>query len=309
MLPVICIMGPTASGKTELGLEVAERYNGEIVSVDSALVYRGMDIGTAKPGVPEQRGIPHHLIDICDPWETYSAAEFRSDALKLITDLHGRQKVPVLVGGTGLYFRALEQGLNTLPASEPAIREQLTLQLAQHGHEYMHMMLAKVDPQAAQRLHVNDTQRILRALEVFNISGQPMSVLWDEQQVLTTAYNYIKIAVAPAERSVLHQRIAQRFDRMLDLGLIAEVEGLRALAQIKAELPSMRSVGYRQVWQFLDGEFDAETMREKGIVATRQLAKRQFTWFRKEQNLQWFDSVSDGFLSDILSFINTRLEI
>ena len=308
LIPVVCVMGPTASGKTALGLEVARRFNGEVISVDSALVYQHMDIGTAKPDQQEQAGIAHHLLDVCSPQEAYSAARFRDDALLLIEDLSRRGKLPVLVGGTGFYFRALEQGLSPLPASDPVVRERLTLEHQAKGAVYMHQRLGEIDPVSAERLHPNDTQRILRALEVYEMVARPMSELWDGQSEQQSPLRFIKIAITPNDRKQLHMRIAQRFENMLQNGFINEVKRLRDMPGMSSELPSMRSVGYRQVWQYLDNQLDYETMKEKGITATRQLAKRQLTWLRKESDLHWFDSESESLLSDILSFVENQLE-
>lgn len=278
----VLLMGPTASGKSALAVELAQRLEGEIISVDSALVYRDMDIGTAKPSLAERGGIPHHLLDILDPSESFSTGQFRTRALALIAEIQARGKRPILVGGTMLYFSALTQGLAQLPEADPEIRARLDRELAEQGGAALHARLAEVDPQAAARIHVNDPQRLQRALEVYEISGRPLSAFFDEQT--TPSNEYLKLIVAPADRKILHQLIAQRFDAMLEQGLLTEVEALWRRGDLDTSMPSIRCVGYRQVWSYLQGEYDYSTMREKAIVATRQLAKRQFTWLRKESD-------------------------
>lgn len=279
----IAIMGPTASGKTAAALEVARHVPSEIISVDSALVYRGMDIGTAKPTREERATVPHHLIDIIDPAEAYSAMQFRQDALRLMAEIVARGKLPLLVGGTMLYFKALRDGLDELPQADPALRAQLDAEFAAYGSPAMHTRLAQVDPETASRLKPNDTQRIQRALEIHQITGRPMSQLLTKTRSTELPFDLLPIALEPSDRSVLHARIAMRFDSMLqqqDNGLIDEVIALRTRGDLHLGLPSMRCVGYRQVWEFLDGAYDRATLREKGIAATRQLAKRQLTWLR-----------------------------
>ncbi|MDH5547129.1 MAG: tRNA (adenosine(37)-N6)-dimethylallyltransferase MiaA [Gammaproteobacteria bacterium] len=290
MLEAIFIMGPTAAGKTALALALAERMACEIISVDSALVYRGMDIGTSKPSADELSTVPHHLIDILNPAEAYSAAEFRADAQRLIEEIRGRGKMPLLVGGTMLYFRALEQGLSALPSANEEIRSELEKELSAIGVVSLHRQLSEVDPVSAQRIDANDPQRIMRALEIFRLTGRPMSELWAEQTKNGFPYQFVKIGIAPTERAILHQRIETRFDQMLDNGFVEEVRALKSRTDLHLGLPSMRCVGYRQVWQYLEGEYDYDTMRQKGVVATRQLAKRQLTWMRSEDNLVWFDT-------------------
>lgn len=287
---VACLLGPTASGKTAAALAFAARAAAsgrtvEIVSVDSALVYRGMDIGTAKPTPEERAAVAHHLIDIVDPADAYSAADFRADALRVIAEIVARGHVPLLVGGTMLYYRALTHGLNDLPAANPTVRAALDADAAREGWPALHARLATVDPATAARLAPNDSQRIQRALEVFMLTGQPMSVLLSaptqaNEDDPARAFRFVPIALEPSDRAVLHARIAARFDAMLAAGFIDEVKALRARGDLHPGLPSMRCVGYRQAWEYLDGSIDYATMRDKGIFATRQLCKRQLTWLR-----------------------------
>ncbi|HYD79215.1 MAG TPA: tRNA (adenosine(37)-N6)-dimethylallyltransferase MiaA [Paucimonas sp.] len=279
----IAIMGPTASGKTAAALEIARHIPCEIVSVDSALVYRGMDIGTAKPSAEELAAVPHHLIDILDPLESYSAMQFRADALRLAGDIHARGKLPLLVGGTMLYFKALRDGLDDLPQADPEVRARLDEEAARIGVPGLHARLAAIDPETAARLKPNDSQRIQRALEIFELTGQPMSRLLTGAQKEELPFDLLPLALEPSDRGVLHARIAARFDAMLAApggGLLEEVRRLRARGDLHLGLPSMRCVGYRQAWEYLDGACDLATLREKGIAATRQLAKRQLTWLR-----------------------------
>lgn len=278
----VAIMGPTASGKTAAALAIAARVPCEIISVDSALVYRGMDIGTAKPSAAEQAAVPHHLIDIIDPALSYSVMQFRQDALRLVADIQSRGRLPLLVGGTMLYFKGLRDGLDELPQADAALRAELDRDALAIGSPAMHARLALVDPETAARLQPNDAQRIQRALEVFHLTGQPMSVLLARAEKTALPFELLPVALEPSERSVLHARIANRFETMLAPGggLIAEVEALRARGDLHLGLPSMRCVGYRQAWEYLDGLDDFATMREKAIAATRQLAKRQLTWLR-----------------------------
>jgi len=278
-----CLLGPTASGKTAAALALAARRPVEIISVDSALVYRQMDIGTAKPTAEERAVAPHHLIDIVDPTDVYSAAQFRTDTLRLTADIHARGRLPLLVGGTMLYYKALTQGLSDLPTADPEVRAALDADAAREGWPAMHARLASVDPVTAARLAPNDSQRIQRALEIFMLSGQAMSTLLAapaRQDDAASAWRFVPIALEPSDRSVLHARIEKRFDAMLDGGFIDEVVKLRERGDLTPEMPSMRCVGYRQVWEYLDGTVDYATMRDKGIFATRQLCKRQLTWLR-----------------------------
>ena len=276
----IAIMGPTASGKTAAALEIARRLPCEIISVDSALVYRGMDIGTAKPNPQELAAAPHHLIDIIDPADAYSAMQFRQDALRLAEEISARGKLPLLVGGTMLYFKVLRDGLDELPQADPALRAQLDEEAARLGMPAMHAKLAALDPATAERLKPNDSQRIQRALEITLLTGQPMSSLLSQKAPEPLPFELLPLALEPSDRAVLHQRIALRFDQMLGGGLLKEVEALRARGDLHPGLPSIRCVGYRQAWEYLDGLIDDAAMREKGIAATRQLAKRQLTWLR-----------------------------
>lgn len=281
--PIVCLLGPTASGKTAAALALAQETPLEIVSVDSALVYREMDIGTAKPSAAELAAVPHHLIDIIDPRDAYSAAQFREDTLRLVDEIAARGRRPLLVGGTMLYYKALTQGLSPLPSADAAVRARLDEDAARIGWPAMHARLASVDPATAARLAPNDAQRVQRALEIFELSGKPMSQ-WLAEQAQTPrtspGHTFVPVALEPGDRSVLHARIAERFRLMLAAGLVDEVERLRARGDLDPGLPSMRCVGYRQVWEYLDGETDYDTMRDKGIFATRQLCKRQLTWLR-----------------------------
>ncbi|HSV55134.1 MAG TPA: tRNA (adenosine(37)-N6)-dimethylallyltransferase MiaA [Burkholderiaceae bacterium] len=277
----IALAGPTASGKTAAALAIAERHGVEIVSVDSALVYRGMDIGTAKPTREERGQVPHHLLDIRDPLQAYSAAEFVADAQALIRDIAARGKLPLLVGGTMLYFKALFDGLDAMPAADPAVRAELEAEAAREGWPAMHRQLAAVDPVAAARLQPADAQRIQRALEVFRVSGRPLSSFHTVKPAAGRAPGLAAlISLEPTDRAWLHQRIAQRFDAMLAGGFLDEVLALRARGDLSPELPSMRCVGYRQAWEALEGNWPLRDLRDRGIFATRQLAKRQLTWLR-----------------------------
>ena len=281
--PIVCLLGPTASGKTAAALALAARHPVEIISVDSALVYREMDIGTAKPTAEERERVPHHLIDIVDPADAYSAAQFRTDTLRLVGEITARGRVPLLVGGTMLYYKALTQGLNDLPGADAEVRAALDAQALRDGWPALHARLAEVDPVAAARLAPNDSQRIQRALEVFTLTGRPMSeLLAAPAQVddLALPWRFVPVALEPSDRSVLHARIAERFDAMLAAGFIDEVERLRARGDLHPGLASMRCVGYRQAWEYLDGVGDFASMRDKGVFATRQLCKRQLTWLR-----------------------------
>jgi tRNA dimethylallyltransferase len=299
----VAIMGPTASGKTAAALEIARHIPCEIISVDSALVYRGMDVGTAKPSASELASVPHHLIDILDPAESYSAMQFRQDALRLAAEIHARGKMPLLVGGTMLYFKALRDGLDDLPQADPALRAQLDAEAEEFGTPALHARLSTVDPVTAARLKPNDSQRIQRALEIYLLTGKPMSELLTKTAKLELPFTLLPVALEPSDRSVLHARIAARFDAMLDSpqgSLIEEVKRLRARGDLNLELPSMRCVGYRQTWKYLDGAYDLNTLRDKGIAATRQLAKRQLTWLR---------SMPDRIVIDCLSPDATHLAL
>lgn len=289
----LLIMGPTAAGKTDLAIALAQRLNGEIVSVDSGVVYRGMDIGTAKPSREIRSRIPHHLVDILDPSQPYSAGRFRSDALALIEAISRRNRLPILVGGTMLYFHALLRGIAPMPEADAKVREQINAEASRLGWPALHRQLAGIDPQAATRIHPNDPQRIQRALEVYRLTGKPLSAWWRQTAKAELPFLPFKVVVAPGDRKQLHRRIEIRFRRMLELGLIGEVEKLYCRGDLHPELPAIRSVGYRQVWGWLAGDYDYATMIEKAVVATRQLAKRQMTWLRREQDALWLDSGQD----------------
>jgi tRNA dimethylallyltransferase len=290
--PVILLMGPTASGKSAVALELAQRLPLEIVSVDSAQVYRGMDIGTAKPDLRTRAQVPHHLVDVIDPDSAYSAARFRVDALAAIAAIRARGRAALLVGGTMLYFKALREGLSALPGADPGIRARLDARAAAEGWPALHAELARVDPVTAARLEPTDSQRIQRALEVHAISGRPLSTLHGTRSAGDIA-GALAFALMPTDRGDLHRSIARRFEAMLAAGLVDELRALRARFALRPELPSMRCVGYRQAWEFLDGVGDLSGLRERGIAATRQLAKRQFTWLRSTQATA-FDASTTG---------------
>jgi len=300
-------MGPTASGKTALAIEWARRLQTEIISVDSALVYRGMDIGSAKPDIEERQGIAHHLIDIREPSQTYSAADFAKDALPLMAEISGKNKIPILVGGTGLYFRALLDGLSDMPAADTEIRVAIQAQAEVRGWPAMHEELRNIDPTAGARIKPNDMQRITRALEVFRQTGKPISEWQQASARIKFPYRVLRVCIAPKDRAVLHDRIARRFDLMLEQGFLEEMRSLMANSSLHTDLPSMRAVGYRQAWRHLAGETSAEQFREEAIAATRQLAKRQLTWFRGELDLRWFDPHIESIeLENALSLFITR---
>jgi tRNA dimethylallyltransferase len=280
----VAIMGPTASGKTAAALAIAQTRPVEIISVDSALVYRGMDIGTAKPSHEELASVPHHLIDIIDPLDAYSVMQFRTDTLRLVAEISARGALPLLVGGTMMYFKGLTDGLDDLPTADAAVRARLDEEATRDGWPALHARLAALDPITAERLKPNDAQRINRALEIIELTGQPMSSLLSGRSKLDLPFELVSYALEPSDRAVLHKRIATRFDQMLgrrdDTGLVAEVDYLRRRGDLHPNLPSMRCVGYRQAWDYLDGTIDRPALRELGIIATRQLAKRQLTWLR-----------------------------
>jgi len=295
----IALMGPTASGKTALALDWAQRFGGEIVSVDSALVYRGLDIGAAKPDAAELACVPHHMIDVRDPWQRYSAAEFAADARAAIATILARGNLPILTGGTGLYFQALLHGLSPMPEADAATRAAITEEAVEHGWPALHEQLSEVDPEAAARIHATDPQRIQRALEVFRLSGKPISAWQREAAADRLPCRVLKVIVSPRDRAVLHARIEQRLDAMLDAGFLDEVRRLRALPELRAvpqplELPALRAVGYRQAWEHLDGATSPAEFRDRAIFATRQLAKRQVTWLRGELDARRFDPAIDG---------------
>ena len=292
--PAIFLMGPTASGKTGVAVELAQRLPVELISVDSALVYRDMNIGTAKPDAATLARAPHHLIDIIDPTAAYSAAAFRHDALRLMRDITSRGKIPLLVGGTMLYFKALREGLSDLPQADPEIRAALDAEIAQHGIEHLHKQLAEVDAETAARLKPTDTQRIQRAMEIYRITGQPMSALIAQKESAELPYRILPIALIPSDRAQLHTRIATRFKTMLEQGLLEELRMLRNKYPLHANMTSMRCVGYRQAWQYLEGEIGEAQLLETGIIATRQLAKRQLTWLRSMPDNIELDCLAPG---------------
>ncbi|MGC8118526.1 tRNA (adenosine(37)-N6)-dimethylallyltransferase MiaA [Metapseudomonas otitidis] len=313
--PAIFLMGPTAAGKTDLAIELAQALPCELISVDSALVYRGMDIGTAKPDRATLEAYPHQLIDILDPADAYSAADFRADALVAMADATARGRIPLLVGGTMLYYKALLEGLADMPSADPAIRAELEARAAREGWGGLHQELAAVDPESAARIHPNDPQRLTRALEVYLSGGVSMSELRRRQASQNhdagpagaghLPYTVAQLAIAPANRQVLHARIAQRFRLMLEQGFVQEVENLRERRDLHAGLPSIRAVGYRQVWEYLEGNLTRAEMEERGIIATRQLAKRQFTWLRSWADLHWLDSLACDNLPRALKYLES----
>jgi tRNA dimethylallyltransferase len=286
---IIYLMGPTASGKTPLAVEIVQRFPCEIISVDSAMIYREMDIGTAKPTPEILQIAPHRLINILDPSEIYSAGKFRTDALREINDIIQQGKIPLLVGGTMLYFRVLQQGLAQLPTADATVRAELAQRGEHEGWEKLHAELLRIDPDAAKRIHANDSQRIQRALEVYQLTGKTLTA-WQAEGSTPSLFHTHSFALAPSQRVHLHERIALRFQQMLELGFIEEGERLFARGDLSTDLPAIRSVGYRQVWAYLSGEVDYATMCDQALAATRQLAKRQLTWLRSWPNVNWFDS-------------------
>ena len=301
MTPAVLLMGPTASGKTAVALELATRLPVEIVSVDSAQVYRGMDIGTAKPDPATRARVRHHLVDLIDPDQAYSAARFRTDALAAIAGIRARGRIPLLVGGTMLYFKALREGLSDLPPADAAVRARLETRAAGAGWPALHAELARIDPATAARLDPTDGQRIQRALEVYELSGRPMSALQGARQSPAEA-GIVSLALIPHDRAELHRRIAARFDAMLSAGLVDELSGLRRRFRLDASMPSMRCVGYRQAWQFIDGDGDRADLRDRGAAATRQLARRQLTWLRS-LDMQTFDAYAPGVAADVAGWL------
>ncbi len=301
--PAILLMGPTAAGKTDLAIALHERLGCELISVDSAMVYRGMDIGSAKPSAEELARAPHRLIDIRDPVEAYSAADFREDALREMRQISAAGRIPLLVGGTIMYLKRLMEGVANLPASAPGVRDDLEAFVAARGLAALHDELARVDPVSARRIHPNDPQRLMRALEVFRVSGFTLTELWNRQRPETFPWRTLSIGLTPFDRRDLHERIETRFEAMLGAGLIEEVASLRARDGLHPGLPSMKSVGYRQAWAYLDGEMDRESLRWRGIVATRQLAKRQLTWMRSWHGLHWVDSLGVDPLGEVVKLV------
>lgn len=305
----VAIMGPTASGKTLTALRIAAEIPSEIISVDSALIYRGMDVGTAKPTTDERASVPHHLIDILDPTRNYSVRQFCDDAARLVTDIIARGKLPLLVGGTMLYFKGLREGLDDLPPADPALRAQIDMEIARHGITALHARLRELDPATADRLKPTDTQRIQRAIEIALLTGQPMSALIAKNTSPALPFSLLPIALEPSDRSVLHARIAVRFDDMLSAhpSLLDEVRALRARDDLHLGLPSMRCVGYRQAWEYLDGTITEQEFREKGLAATRQLAKRQLTWLRSMHDRQIIDCLATDAPARALGIIKAAL--
>ncbi len=301
-------MGPTASGKTAMAMRIARELPCEIISVDSAQVYKGMDIGTAKPGAALLKEAPHHLIDVIEPHERYSAARFRDDALALMREITERNHIPLLVGGTMLYFQALTEGLNELPEADPMIRLMIDTMAGEQGWPAVHARLARVDPETAARLEPNDAQRIQRALEVYYVTNKPLSELLKKPKYVYFPYSPIRVSLVPGDREVLHTRIAQRFEAMLEAGLVAELRTLREEYALEAGMPSMRCVGYRQAWEHLEGRIDAAALREQGIAATRQLAKRQLTWLRAMEGVTEFDCLTEDVSDLVLEYLRRELE-
>ena len=304
---IIRLMGPTASGKTQLAIQLAERLACEIISVDSAMVYRGMDIGTAKPSAAELAMIPHHLINICDPLDPFSAGRFCEEAHHLIREIQSRHKIPLLVGGTLLYFYWLQQGFADLPKANESIRQAISIRASQQGWPHLHHELQQIDPSTALHIHPNDGQRIQRALELYYSSGQTMAALQSAQRLQPLSMPMITLVIAHEDRARLHRRIEERFDGMLKKGLVEEVESLYRRGDLNDCLPSIRTVGYRQIWAYLAGEYSAEEMRERVLAATRQLAKRQYTWLRRWPEAQWIFSERSDLYPATLSFIEKTL--
>ncbi len=305
--PAILLMGPTASGKTGVAVDLVHELPCEIISVDSAQVYRHMDIGTAKPDAETLRAAPHHLIDVIDPDDNFSAARFRDDALTLMREITERGRIPLLVGGTMMYFKTLLEGLSELPEADPAVRMIIDTMADENGWPALHRELSRIDPETAARLAPNDAQRIQRALEVFYITNRAMSDLLKKPKYVYFPYVPVKIALTPGDRAGLHDRIATRFETMLELGLIGELRKLREDYALDPSLPSMRCVGYRQAWQYLDGEFGLAALREQGIAATRQLAKRQLTWLRAMKGVTNFDCLAEDLSDQVLAYLREKL--
>lgn len=303
MFPIVCLMGPTASGKTQLAIELLTYFPFEIISVDSAMVYRDMNIGTAKPGAETLKMAPHRLIDFRDPADVYSAAQFKTDALREIQNIFSKNKIPLLVGGTMLYFRALQQGLSNMPSANPELREQLREEGLRDGWPVLHARLAVIDPLAAKRIHPHDAQRLQRALEVYLLTGKNLTAWQKETEDELNHFEFINIAIAPDDRAILHARIAERFSKMLADGLIDEVKKLFERGDLTLETPAIRSVGYRQVWEYLQGKYSFDEMREKGIIATRQLAKRQLTWLRSWPDVEWFNSEEADLVEQVVGYL------
>lgn len=301
-------MGPTAAGKTDAAILLHQKYQGDIISVDSALVYKGMDIGTAKPDAMTLQKAPHALVDVCETWEPYSAANFCSNASQLMQQSIDNKRFPILAGGTMMYYSALQNGLSQLPEADPVTRVKIQTMAAELGWEHIHELLSEVDPESAERIHPNDPQRINRAYEVYLLTGQTMTDWYQQDQGQKLNYNTLKIIISPEDRSVLHDRIALRFKLMLKEGFLDEMRTLMANPKNHDELPSMRSVGYRQAWEHLEGKTNQDDFIFKGIVATRQLAKRQLTWLRKEEDAIWLDPMKSGYLEKLQQNVDDFLE-
>jgi tRNA dimethylallyltransferase len=300
-------MGPTASGKTAVALEIAAHFPVEVISVDSAQVYRDMDVGTAKPTVAERAAVPHHLIDVIAPSERYSAAQFRADASLLMQEISGRGRIPLLAGGTMLYFKALREGLSNLPQADIAVRAAIEAEAKEKGWPALHAELARIDAPTAARLAPGDAQRIQRALEVFRLSGRPLSELQGARVSAPAQYRFLPLALVPSDRSALHRRIELRFEAMLAAGLVNELAFLRRKYALAPELPSMRCVGYRQAWEHAQGAYDFAALRDRGIYATRQLAKRQLTWLRAMDEPRVFDCVKADLGASVVDYLEQRI--
>jgi tRNA dimethylallyltransferase len=305
--PAIFLMGPTAAGKTDLAMRLTEELPCDIISVDSALVYKGMDIGTAKPDAQMLKKYPHRLVDIIDPAQSYSAAEFRADALHEMADITAKGRIPLLVGGTMMYYNALIKGLASLPEADPDVRKRLLDKGEREGWPALHSQLSKIDPESAKRLAPNDSQRLQRALEVYELTGRTLTQLWAEQKNQSFDYDVLNLAVMPEERKTLNERIALRYKIMLKEGFVDEVQALHQRGDLNTQMPSVRCVGYRQVWSYLEGDWDHDTMVEKGIIATRQLAKRQITWLRSWENLHWLKSEDKDILNHSLKLFDSAI--
>ena len=305
--PAIFLMGPTAAGKTDLAMRLTEALPCDIISVDSALIYKGMNIGTAKPDKQMLKKYPHRLVDIRDPAESYSVAEFREDALREMAEITAQGRIPLLVGGTMMYYNALLKGLASLPEANQEIRQQLLEKGEREGWPALHALLAKVDPVSARRLAPNDSQRLQRALEVYQLTGRTLTELWAEQQQQKLPYNVVNLAVMPEERKTLHERIALRFKLMMQEGFVDEVRALYERGDLNPQMPSVRCVGYRQVWSYLENEWDYPMMLDKGIVATRQLAKRQITWLRSWEDLHWLMTEDKDILNHSLKLFDAAI--
>jgi tRNA dimethylallyltransferase len=304
--PAIFLMGPTAAGKTDLAIFLAQNLPVEIISVDSALIYKQMDIGTAKPDAETLEQFPHHLVDIIDPKDAYSAGRFRQDALALMAEITRRGKIPLLVGGTMLYFKTLQYGIAELPEADAEVRSKLEKELQDFGLSHLHQRLSEIDPVSAKRIHINDPQRLLRALEVYEISGKSLTELTEHSDFLLP-YRVIKIILAPFDRKILHKRISERYQKMMRTGFTDEVKKLHARGDLHPGLPSIRAVGYRQAWSYLCGEYDESTFIDKAVIATRQMAKRQLTWLRAQNDGVWFDSGKDLPQELVLGFVRSTL--